>query len=156
MSTVTLERTYRATAQEIWDLWTTKDGFESWWGPEGCRVEVSRIEPRLGGALDYAMIAESPENIAGLKELGLPPAVANHCLFSLFEPPRRLQLKLVIDFFPGIDPYESTVEVELVPAGDRVRMVVTLHGMHRPDLSRMQADAVESQLKKLDRRWAQT
>ena len=35
-----LERTYEATAQELWELWTTKEGFESWWGPEGFRVEV--------------------------------------------------------------------------------------------------------------------
>jgi uncharacterized protein YndB with AHSA1/START domain len=28
-----IERTYRATVQELWELWTTKEGFESWWGP---------------------------------------------------------------------------------------------------------------------------
>src|SRR5262249_2789651 len=29
-----VERTYRAHPKELWDLWTTKEGFESWWGPE--------------------------------------------------------------------------------------------------------------------------
>jgi uncharacterized protein YndB with AHSA1/START domain len=28
-----VERTYRARPEELWALWTTKEGFESWWGP---------------------------------------------------------------------------------------------------------------------------
>ncbi len=152
---VTFERTYRATAQEIWDVWTTKDGFESWWGPEGFRVEVSRIEPWLGGALHYAMIAQTPEMVAAMKQLDQPPVVDTRGRYSEFEPQRRLQLTQMIDFFKGVQPYENALEVELTPAGDRVRMVVTLHPMHSPELSRMQAEAVESQLQKLDRRLAQ-
>src|ERR1700759_4906791 len=30
-----LERTYAASIDEAWALWTTKAGIESWWGPEG-------------------------------------------------------------------------------------------------------------------------
>ena len=33
----TLERVYRADVQDVWDLWTTKDGIESWWGSGGSR-----------------------------------------------------------------------------------------------------------------------
>ena len=40
---VVIERTYRAQAKELWALWTTKRGFESWWGPEGFRVEVHNL-----------------------------------------------------------------------------------------------------------------
>ena len=29
-----IERNYRAGVEELWELWTTKEGFESWWGPE--------------------------------------------------------------------------------------------------------------------------
>ena len=25
-----IERTYRASVDELWELWTTKEGFESW------------------------------------------------------------------------------------------------------------------------------
>jgi uncharacterized protein YndB with AHSA1/START domain len=31
-ASIVIERTYAASAQELWDLWTTKAGFESWWG----------------------------------------------------------------------------------------------------------------------------
>jgi len=46
---IVLERTLRAPIEEIWSLWTTKDGFESWWGPEGFRVEVHQLDARAGG-----------------------------------------------------------------------------------------------------------
>jgi uncharacterized protein YndB with AHSA1/START domain len=39
-SSVVIERTYRAPLEELWALWTTSDGFESWWGPEGFRTKV--------------------------------------------------------------------------------------------------------------------
>ncbi len=34
---ITLERTYKASLQDVWDMWTTKEGIESWWGPDGSR-----------------------------------------------------------------------------------------------------------------------
>ena len=42
-----IERTYRASVDELWELWTTKEGFESWWPPEGFRAEVHAIEACL-------------------------------------------------------------------------------------------------------------
>src|SRR5256885_15775731 len=30
-----IQRTYAASIDEAWALWTTKSGIESWWGPEG-------------------------------------------------------------------------------------------------------------------------
>jgi uncharacterized protein YndB with AHSA1/START domain len=69
---VVVERTYRARVGELWDLRTTKKGFESWWGPEGFRVEVHAIEAREGGALHYDMIAEAPEQIEAMKRMGHP------------------------------------------------------------------------------------
>jgi uncharacterized protein YndB with AHSA1/START domain len=31
---ITLERTYPSPIEDVWDLWTTKDGIESWWAPK--------------------------------------------------------------------------------------------------------------------------
>ena len=69
--TVTVERSYRASLAEIWDLWTTKDGFESWWGPQGFRVAVTELDARGGGGvLLYEMVADTPEMIAAMKRMG--------------------------------------------------------------------------------------
>ena len=150
---LTVERTYRATAREIWELWTTREGFESWWGPEGFRVEVHELDARVGGALRYDMIAHAPEVIAEMKRLGEPLSHKTRGTYSELQPMRRLVLTHVIDFLPGVTPYESTMGVELFPAGDTVRMVVTLSPMHNPEFTRMQKEGFTSQLSKLDKRY---
>jgi len=60
---IVIERTYRAAVEELWELWTTKEGFESWWGPEGFRAKVHAIEARGNGKLHYDMIADTPEMV---------------------------------------------------------------------------------------------
>jgi uncharacterized protein YndB with AHSA1/START domain len=150
---VVIERTYRATVDEVWDLWTTKDGFESWWGPEGFRVEVHEIDARAGGALRYDMIADAPEAIAAMKQMGQPTVHKTRGRFSELQPRRRLVLTHVIDFFQGVPTFENTITVELSPSGDRVRMVVTLGPMATPELGRMQQQGFTSQLKKLEKRF---
>ena len=57
-----IERTYRASLADVWDLWTTKEGFESWWGPQGFRADVHELDARVGGTLRYAMVAATPED----------------------------------------------------------------------------------------------
>jgi uncharacterized protein YndB with AHSA1/START domain len=34
---ITIERTYLARIEDVWALWTTKEGLESWWGPRASR-----------------------------------------------------------------------------------------------------------------------
>ena len=148
-----VERTYRATVQELWELWTTKDGFESWWGPEGFRVEVQEIDARLGGTLRYDMIADAPEMVAAMKKMGQPLSHETRGTFSQLEPHRRLTLTHLIDFLPGVKPYESTMVMELFPSGGNVRMVVHLSAMHDAEMTRMQLEGFTSQIGKLDKRF---
>jgi len=71
-SELTIERRYRARVEDVWDLWTTKEGFESWWGPQGFRVEVRALDAREGGTLEYEMIADTPEMNAAMTRMGQP------------------------------------------------------------------------------------
>jgi uncharacterized protein YndB with AHSA1/START domain len=152
-SQVVVERTYRATLEEVWALWTTKDGFESWWGPQGFRAEVHELDARVGGALRYDMIADTPEMIEAMKKMGQPTSHATRSRFSELEPLRRLVLTNVIDFLPGVTPYESDITVDFSSTGGAVRMVVTLEGMHDDQFTNMQKDGFTSQLTKLDARF---
>lgn len=150
---VVVERTYSAPIQALWELWTTKDGFESWWGPEGFRVEVHRLEAREGGVLDYDMIADAPEAIAAMERMGQPLSHGTHGKYGLFEPLRRLSLVHVIDFVPGQPTYENTIDVAFIPGGEQTRMVVTIEPHLDPHWTRMSAEGFASQLAKLDRRF---
>jgi uncharacterized protein YndB with AHSA1/START domain len=150
-----IERTYRARVEELWELWTTKAGFESWWGPEGFRVEVHALEARAGGALEYDMIADAPGAIDALKRMGQPPSHGTRGRFAEFVPLERLTLVHAIDFIEGVEPYESTIEVDFHASGDRARMVVTLHPHRDPHWTKMSAEGFGSQLTKLDRRFGE-
>lgn len=152
---VVIERTYRAGIEDVWDLWTTKEGFESWWGPQGFRAEVRELDARIGGTLLYEMIADSPEMIAAMKQMGRPASHAGRSRFSELKPRERLVLTNVIDFLPDVASYESDIAVDFVASGDRVRMVVTLAAMHSEEFSQMQKQGFTSQLTKLDERFSQ-
>ncbi|AEI68722.1 SRPBCC family protein [Corallococcus macrosporus] len=151
---VVIERSYRAGIQDIWALWTTKEGFESWWGPQGFRAEVHELDARVGGALRYDMIADSPEMIAAMKQAGEPTSHATRSRFTEVAPHSRLVLTNVIDFLPGVATYESNIAVDFLASGDRVRMVVTLDAMHSDEFTKMQQEGFTSQLTKLDSRFA--
>lgn len=151
---VVLERSYEARVEELWELWTTKQGFESWWGPDGFRVEVHALEPRVGGLLHYDMIADAPEQVAAMKAMGQPISHGTRGTFTVVEPHTRLAITHVIDFLPGVAPYESTARVEFQVAGPRVRMVITVDAMHDEQWTKMATMGWESQVGKLDQRFA--
>lgn len=146
---VRFEREYDGPVDDLWDLWTTKDGFESWWGPEGFRVEVTKLELRTGGALHYDMIAVGAGEIAAMKKEGWAVRHATHGIFLELEPKRRLTLRHSIDFIPGVTPYDNDIRVELVPVGARVRMVVEIQPHPDEHWTRQSAQGFESQLTKV-------
>ncbi|MCP1471802.1 uncharacterized protein YndB with AHSA1/START domain [Sphingobium sp. OAS761] len=153
-SSIVIERIYRASLEDLWALWTTKEGFQSWWGPEGFRADVHRMEGCTGGALHYDMVADTPDMIAAMTAMGQPVSTACNGHFAEFRAPERLVLKQIIDFLPNVDAYESIIEVDFLPQpGGYVRMVVTLHQMHDARTTGMQRDGFLSQLSKLDRRY---
>lgn len=155
-ASVVIERTYRARVEELWELWTTREGFESWWGPEGFRVEVHAIEPRVGGTLHYDMIADSPEMVQAMKAMGQPTRTATRGRFTELVPLESLAISHVIDFLPGVAPYENTIRVQLFASGPDVRMVVTLQPHPDPRMTGMAVDGFTSQLGKLDRRFGRS
>lgn len=151
---IVLERRYRATTAELWELWTTKDGFESWWGPQGFRVEVKAIEPKNGGRLQYDMIADAPEQVAAMKAGGYAVRHDTRATFSDVVPLQRLSLVSVIDFIPGVPTYDSAMSVEFIEDHGTVRMVITQEAMPDPFWTQQWTAGMTSQLTKIDSRLA--
>lgn len=147
--TVTLERTLHASMKEVWELLTTKEGFESWWGPEGFRSEVELFELRPGGQLRYTMTATGPDQIAYMKNAGMPLAIAAKATITAVDPPRRLAYTHLADFIPGVQAYEISESVDLEPTADGVRMIVTLQAMHDDVWTARSVAGWEMQLAKL-------
>jgi uncharacterized protein YndB with AHSA1/START domain len=145
-----IERIYAASIDEAWALWTTKSGIESWWGPEGFKVTVTSLELRPGGDLIYLMTAVAPEQVAFMKQAGMPLSTPCKVTYIEVSPPNRLAYKTLTDFVPGVEPYEVATVVELESAGQGVKMTITFDAMHDDIWTERARAGHESQLRKLD------
>ena len=143
---VSIERLFNASIDDVWELWTTKDGIESWWGPPGFEVKVRKLDFRRGGELLYAMTAIAPDQIDFLKKAGMPLTTESLVTYTEIVPLRRLAFTQMADFIPNVKPYEvaTTVELETSPPG--VRIVLTLDAMHDEYWTKMAVMGWESEL----------
>jgi uncharacterized protein YndB with AHSA1/START domain len=148
---ITLERTWQAPIEDVWALWTTREGIESWWGPEGFEVKVHTLDLRPGGQLTYAMIATAPEQVAFMRAHGMPLSTEARLTYNEVIPPRRLAYVHLADFIPDVKPYDVATVVELHQLARGVRMVLTFDAMHDPLWTERAVMGHESQLKKLEK-----
>lgn len=145
-----IERTYAASIDEVWTLWTTRSGIESWWGPEGFEVSVASIDLRPGGELVYLMTAVAPEQVAFMKRAGMPLTSECKVTYTEVSPPSRLAYKTLADFVPGIAPYEVATVLELKVTTDGVKLTITFDAMHDDIWTERARAGHESQMRKLD------
>src|ERR1700704_4672457 len=145
-----IERTYAASIDEAWALWTTKAGIESWWGPEGFDVTVTSLDLRPGGGLVYLMTATAPEQGAFMKGTGMPLFTEGRLTYTQGSPPRRLAYITLADFVPDVTPYEVATVVELRATADGVKLTITFDAMHDDLWTERARAGHESQMRKLD------
>jgi uncharacterized protein YndB with AHSA1/START domain len=146
---ITLERNYQAPIEDIWELWTTKEGIESWWGPDGFTVKVRKLDLQPGGELHYAMIAIAAPQIEFMKQNGMPLETESRITFLEIVTNRLLVYKHAVDFVPGVAPYGVGTRVELQPTASGVRMLLTLDPMHDEIWTQRAVMGWESELGKL-------
>lgn len=146
---LTLERTFDASIDDVWELWTTREGIESWWGPAGFSVTVLALDLRPGGELVYEMTAIGPDQIEYMTQAGMPLVTTQRLTFEEVDPPRRLRYRDLADFVPGVEPYlvETVIDLREVETG--VQMVLTFDQMHDEHWTKMAMLGRESQLEKL-------
>jgi uncharacterized protein YndB with AHSA1/START domain len=127
---IRIERIYPASASDVWDLWTTRKGIESWWAPDGFKVEVRKLELQPGGELIYTMTATGPEQVEFMKRAGMPLTTESRKRFTELVAPKRIAYQSLADFIPGVAPYEFLTVVDLLPSGEGTRVVMTVDPMH--------------------------
>jgi uncharacterized protein YndB with AHSA1/START domain len=147
---IRFERVYTARIEDVWDLWTTKEGLAEWFAPEGMHVEVPALELRVGGSFDHVMTAVGAEQIAYLANLRRPLTAQVSGRFVEIVHHRRLRIRFDIDFIPGVESYPYDIVVELDAEGERVRMVVTADRHPDPEMTRGATLGFTSQLQRFD------
>jgi uncharacterized protein YndB with AHSA1/START domain len=148
---LTIERTYDAPIDDLWDLWTTSAGIESWWGPDGFAVEVRKLDLRVGGELLYAMTAVGEQQVAFMQRAGMPLTTETHITYTDVVEHRRLAYSTLADFIPGVEPYDVATVIELNPTAQGVQMVLHFDAMHDEQWTQRAAAGHESELEKLSR-----
>jgi uncharacterized protein YndB with AHSA1/START domain len=133
MNDITIERTYPTTTERIWQLWTTPEGIEQWWAPDGFQAKVGKLELKVGGELHHSLTATGADQIEFMKNAGLPLTTHARKRFTEVEPGCRLVYVSQVDFVPGHEPYEHVTTIELGPEGEGVRVVMTVEPMHDDD-----------------------
>ena len=147
---INLQRTFAASLDLVWELWTTKDGIESWWGPPGFEVKVSRLELRAGGALEYVMTCFGAEQIAFMKKQGQPQTTPLKARYTEVKPKTLAQWMNLADFIPGVDPYEVEARLMLTSlAAESVRVDLQIDAMHNEFYTSMATQGWEMEMGKL-------
>jgi uncharacterized protein YndB with AHSA1/START domain len=146
---IVIERTYEAALDDVWELWTTSEGIESWWGPGGFSVTVHQLDLRAGGQMRYAMTAVDPAQVQFMRRAGMPLTTEAKLTYTKIVPGKSIAYTHRADFIPDVEPYDVGNKVEFSVHGGQVRMVVTLDPMHSDEWTQRAAMGMESQLEKL-------
>jgi hypothetical protein len=95
------------------------------------------------------MIASAPEQIEFMKKANMPISHSTRGRFGDIAPLRHLELLHVIDFVPGLKPYEHRMRVEFFTEKGGARMTITVEPHSTPEWSQRAAVGMESQLTKV-------
>ena len=148
---IIIERTYEASIEDVWELWTTREGIESWWGPEGFSVKVHELDLRAGGQMVYAMTAVDLPQVQFMKKAGMPLTTEARLTYTEIVPGKKIAYTQRVDFVPGVEPYTAGNKVDFFAVRGNVRMVLTLDPMHSDEWTQRAVMGMESQLRKLEK-----
>lgn len=116
-----IERTFDAPAAKVWEFYSNKEKFESWWGPEGWETKTSEFSLTPGGKIQYAMKCVDPNQGEwfGKESWGLMEV-------QTVEAPNKFSVK---DYFCDADGKTDTTlpaqqfEVELVETDGKTTLI---------------------------------
>ena len=57
---VTIERSFDAPVDLIWQMWTDPEHFTAWYGPDGATIPVAKMDVRVGGTRLVCMEVQTP------------------------------------------------------------------------------------------------
>jgi uncharacterized protein YndB with AHSA1/START domain len=118
-----LERTYDATAEEVFDAWTNPEVLRRWWAAAPTwRTPVAEVDLRVGGS--YRISMEDPET-------GAVHTVGGE--YREVRRPERLAYSWCWEQGGGGTGHVSTVTVDFLDEGGRTTVVLEHIGLATPE-----------------------
>ena len=118
---VVIERTFDASVDFIWKLWTEPEHLKAWYGPEGASIPVAKMDLRVGGQRLISMEIQTPSGPMHMWFSGEYRDLVENRLLVYTETISDENGKAMSDL--------TEVRVEFEELGDRTRLVVTHVGI---------------------------
>ncbi len=129
---VRIERTFDASADTMWRLWTEPEPFKAWYGPTGARIPVAEMDLTIGGRRLTQMAMETPNGPMEMWFVGefreITPPTRLVYTESMSDAEGNVQSPQSMGMPEG-HPETTEVVVELEDLGDRTRLVLTHVGV---------------------------
>lgn len=139
----TIERTFKASPEKVWSMWTTKEGIMKWWALSardmGYEFQVKHMDVRQGGTFAFEM-------------KGKEHTVVNHGTYNLVIPHWELGWTWHFDIFlaPGEKPYDVPLFLALERLADGgTKMRFTQGPLATPEFSEGSRQGVLANFAKL-------
>jgi uncharacterized protein YndB with AHSA1/START domain len=129
---VVIERSFDAPVDLVWKMWTDPEHFKAWYGPDGARIPVARMDVRVGGTRLVCMEMPFPNGPMQMWFTGeYREVVENERLVyteSMSDEHGNVSSPEEMGMPEG-HPMTTEVRVELQDLGGRTRMVMTHAGI---------------------------
>jgi uncharacterized protein YndB with AHSA1/START domain len=129
---VVIERTFEASADLVWRMWTEPEHFAAWYGPAGATIPVARMDLRVGGARRVCMEVETANGTMQMWFTGVYREVVENKRLVYTESMSDENGNLLSPSTMGLPeghPTTTEVLVELVDLDGRTRMTMTHVGV---------------------------
>lgn len=129
---VRIERTFDASIETVWEMWTDPERFAQWYGPNGARVPVADMDVVPGGRRRICMAMDMPERTMTMWFTGTYTEVdpPNRLVYTeslcdengILVPPQSMGM-------PEGHPEITEVVIELTAVGRQTKMTLTHIGV---------------------------
>ena len=149
---IKLEKIYGASPERIWQLWTTAEGIESWWAPDGFTVNVEKLELKPEGELIYTMTATAQPQIEFMQSMGMPLATTSRKTFVELDEGKKLSYNSLVDFVPNKEPYNFLTVVSIEPTTDgSTKVIMEMQPLHNEEWTQRLVAGRQNELDNLEK-----
>lgn len=131
-NTVMIERTFEASIDLVWQMWTQPEHYQRWYGPRGFSVPVAKMDVRVGGKRLVCMEGETPRGPMKMWTAGeyveVSPVTRLVFTEGMADENGNVLSPAAMGMGEGF-PETTIVTVELEDLGGRTKMVMTQTGL---------------------------
>ena len=129
---ITIERTFEASIDLIWSMWTEAEHFANWYGPMGATIPKAEMNVEVGGSRFIAMEMQTPNGPMQMHFAGeyveITPKTRLVYTEAMADADGNLMTAEQMGM-PAGSPMNTSVVVELEDLGAATRMVMTHQGV---------------------------